>query len=134
MPLCFISYSNMFPRSYNSFDSGSKLPLVGTWPESPKLNVSLVGATTSPKLPNPSSSFAIPKVLLEILNAIDVNPNEVFPEILDFITIDLVEIVELSNSQFIPKLTPRGKNKSLMWMALGRSFAKNHMIIVESYR
>ncbi len=26
----------------------------------------------------------------------------------------------------IPRLTPQGRNKSLVWMALGRSLAKNH--------
>jgi hypothetical protein len=62
------------------------------------LNVSLIGATTSPKLQNPSSSFAIPAVLPKKFNVIDVDPNEVFPEILDSTTIDLDEIVELSSS------------------------------------
>jgi hypothetical protein len=33
---------------------------------------------------------------------------------------------------FILKLTTQGINKSLVWVALGRSFAKSHMIIIES--
>jgi hypothetical protein len=96
----------MFPRSYNSFDSGPKLPLAGTWLESPKLNVNLIGATKSLELQKPSSSFAILKVLLKIPNVIDVGTDEVLLEIPNYIVIDLDEIVELSNSNMIPKLTP----------------------------
>jgi hypothetical protein len=70
MPLCIAFDSNMFPRLYSSFDSGPKSPLVGAWPKSPKSSVSLVGATKSLKLQNPSSFFAIPNFLLEILDSI----------------------------------------------------------------
>jgi hypothetical protein len=71
--------------------------------------VSPTRAITSPKLQNPSSSFAIPKVLLRIPNVINVVPNEILYEILDFIAIDLDEIVELSNSQFDPQVDPPRK-------------------------
>jgi hypothetical protein len=91
----------MFPRLYSSSDSGPKLPLARTWPKSLESNVNPVGTTKSPELQNPNFSFAILEVL-KILNVIDVNPNEVFLEIFDSITIDLDEIVQLSNSQFDP--------------------------------
>jgi hypothetical protein len=71
--------------------------------------VSPTKAITSPKFQNPSSSFAIPNILLGIPNVIDVVPNEVVYEIPKFITIDLDEIVELSNSQFDPQVEPPRK-------------------------
>jgi hypothetical protein len=71
MPLCNVFDSNMFPRSYNSSDSGPKSPLVGAWPKSPKSNVSLVGTTKSLKLQNPSSFFAIPNFLPEIVELLN---------------------------------------------------------------
>jgi hypothetical protein len=55
-------------------------------------------------------------------------------KILDFITLDLDEIVELSNSQFDLQINPQGRNMSLVWVALGRSLVKNHMIIIKSSR
>jgi hypothetical protein len=109
MPLCIVSYSSMFPRTYNSCDSGPKSPLAGAWLESPKLNVNPVGATKSPKLQNPSSSFAIPEFFPKIPNVIDVDPNEIFLEILDFTAIDLDEIVELLDSQSDPQANPPRK-------------------------
>jgi hypothetical protein len=88
----------VFPRSYNSFNSGPKSPLDGAWHKSTKLNVSVLGTTKSPKLQNPSSSFAIPEVLLEIPNVIYVDFDEVLFEIPNFTVVDLDEIMELLNS------------------------------------
>jgi hypothetical protein len=132
MPLCLVFDSNMFPRSYNFFESGPKSPLVGAWHESPKSNVNPIGTTKSLELQNPSFSFAIHEVLPKILNVIDVDPNEVLPKIPNFITLDLDEIVELSNSQSDPQANTLGRNMSLVWVALGRSSAKSHMIIIKS--
>jgi hypothetical protein len=89
----------MFPKSYNSFDSGPKLPLTKAWFESPKSSVSPIGATKSPKFQNVSSSFVIFKVLPKIFDAIDVDLDEVLLKIPDYTIINLDEIVELSNSQ-----------------------------------
>jgi hypothetical protein len=114
----------MFPRLYNSFDSGPILPLAGTWPESLESNVNLVGATKSPKLQNPNSSFAILEVLLKILNVIDVDHDEVFLEIFDSTTIDLDEIVQISNSQFDPQVHPPRKKQKLIVDGIGKKFYK----------
>jgi len=103
----------MFPRSYNSFNNGPKSPLTKAWLESPKSSVNPVGATTSPKLKNLSFFFAIPEILLEIPIIIDVDPNEVLSEILNFIVIDFDEIVEVSNSQFDPQVDPPRKKQKL---------------------
>jgi len=74
--------------------------------------VNPIGATTSPKLQNPSFSFATPEVLLEIPNVIDVHPDEILFEIPNSTTIDLDDIVELSNSLFDPQAKPpRKKHK-----------------------
>ncbi len=134
MPLCLVFNFDMFPRSYSFFDSGPKLPLVGAWLESSKSNVNPIGITKSLELQNPSFSFAICEVLPKIPNVIDVDPNEIPPKIPDFITLDLDEIVELSNSQFDLQINPLGKNMSLVWVALGKSLVKSHMIIIESSR
>jgi hypothetical protein len=72
------------------------------------------------------------EVLPKIPNVIDVNPNEILLKIPNFITLDLDEIVELSNSQSDLQVNPLGRNKSLVWVALGRSLAKSHMIIIKS--
>jgi hypothetical protein len=88
----------MFPRSFSSFDSGPKSPLIGAWLESIELNVNLLGATKSLEFQNPSSSFAVLEVLPEIPNVINVDHDEIFLEILDSIAIDLDEIVELLDS------------------------------------
>ncbi len=103
----------MFLRSYNSFDSGPKSPLIGAWLESWESNVSQVGAIKSLKLQNLKSSFVILEVLPKIPNVIDVDFNEILPEILDSIAINLNEIVELSNSQFDPQAEPLGKKKQV---------------------
>jgi hypothetical protein len=124
----------MFPRSYSFFNSGPKLPLVRVWPESLESNVNPIGTTKSLKLQNPSFSFAIYEVLPKIPNVIDVNPNEILPKIPNFITLDLDEIVELSKSPSDLEVNPPGRNRSLVWVALGRSLAKSHMIIIESSR
>jgi len=98
--LCIVFDFSMFQgHIYSSFDSGPKSPLVGAWLESWKSSVSQVGAIISLKLQNPSSSFVIPEVPPpQILDAIDVDFNEILPEILDSITINFNEIVELSYS------------------------------------
>jgi hypothetical protein len=96
----------MFLRSYNSSDSGPKLPLAKAWPKSPKSNVNPIGITKSLELQNPSFSFAIREVLPKIPNVIDVDPNEVLFKIPNSITLDLDEIVELSNSQSDPQTNP----------------------------
>jgi hypothetical protein len=88
----------MFPRSFSSFDSEPKSPLVGAWLESIKLNVNLLGVTKSLELQNPSSSFAILEVLPEIPSVINVDHDEILLQILDSIAIDLDEIVELLDS------------------------------------
>ncbi len=124
MPLCLVYYSNMFPRSYGSFDSGPKLPLVGTWPESPKSNVSPIGATKSLKLQNPKSFFAIFEVLPKIPYVIDVDLNEFLLEILNSIVIDLGEIMELSYSQFDPQVDPLGKKQKLGMDGIGEKPCK----------
>jgi hypothetical protein len=77
--------------------------------ESPKLNVSPIGATKSLELQNPSSFFAIPNFLPEIPDVINIHPDEVFLEILDSTIIDLDEIVELLDSQYDPQANPPRK-------------------------
>jgi hypothetical protein len=114
----------MFPRSYNSFDSGPKSPLAKPWPKSPKSNVNPIGITKSLKLQNPSFSFAICEVLPKILNVIDVDPNEVLLKIPNFITLDLDEIVELSNSQSSPQAHPPGKKQKLGVGGIGKKPSK----------
>jgi hypothetical protein len=106
MPLCIVFNFDMFPRSYSFFNSGPKSPLVGAWRESSKSNVNLIGITKSLELQNPSFSFAICEVLPKIPNLIDVDPNEIPPKILDFIILDLDEILEVSNSQFDLQINP----------------------------
>ncbi len=106
MPLCLVFYSNMFSRSYNSSNSGPKLPLAKTWLESPKSNVNPIGTTKSLELQNPKSSFAIFEVLPKIPYVINVDPNEVFLEILNSIAIDLGEIWSYEIPNLIPKLIP----------------------------
>jgi len=123
---------DMFPRSYSFFDSGPKLPLVGAWPKYSKSNINPLGITKSLELQNPSFSFAICEVLPKIPNLIDVDPNEIPPKILDFIILDLDEILEVSNSQFDLQINPPWRNMSLVWVALGKSLVKSHMIIIES--
>jgi hypothetical protein len=98
MPLCLVSNFNMFPRSYNFFDSGPKLPLTKAWLESPKSNVNPIRATKSLEFQNVSSSFVILEVLPKIFDAIDIDLDEVLPEIPDSTVINLDEIVELSDS------------------------------------
>jgi len=88
----------MFPRSYSSFDSGPKLPLIKAWLESPKSNVNPIKATKSLEFQNVSSFFVILEILPKIFDAIDIDLDEVLPEIPDFIVINLDEIVELSDS------------------------------------
>jgi hypothetical protein len=105
MPLCHVFDSNMFPRSCNSSNGGPKLPLDGAWPKSTKLNVNPVGTTKSPKLQNPSSCFAIPKVLCKIH---------------DFTVVNLDEIMELSNSQSYPQVDPPRKNQKFGVDGIGK--------------
>ncbi len=94
MPLCLVFDSNMFPRSHNYFDSGPKSPLARAWPKFPKQIVNPIGITKSRELQNPSFSFAV---------------REVLPKILNFINLDLDEIMELSNSQSDLQTNPLGK-------------------------
>jgi hypothetical protein len=120
MPLCPVPYSNMFPRSYSSSNSGPKLPLAGTWPKSPKSSVNLIGATKSLELQNPKSSFAIFEVLPKIPYVIDVDFNEIILEIVNFTTIDLGEIVELLDFRFDPQVDPLRKKQKLGVDGIGK--------------
>ncbi len=101
-----------------------QLPSTRTWPKSPKSSVSPVGVNTSPKLQNPNSSFAIPKVLPKILNATYVNHDEVLYEILNSTTIYFDEIVELSNSQFDPQVDPPWKKQKFVVDGIGKKPCK----------
>jgi hypothetical protein len=90
----------------------------------PELSFNLVGVTKSLELQNPSSFFALPKFLPQILNAIDVNPDEVLLEILDSTTINFDEIVELLDSKSNPQAKPLGKNEKFGVNGIGKKVHK----------